>query len=209
MISFKKPKALKIRLYGDAALATKAKNVEQVNDDLVALASAMIDCMHDSDGIGLAATQVGILQRFVVLDVAPPVDPDGNPAPLNTPGEQQLYPKMPLALVNPEIVSFGAETNCHEEGCLSVPKLYATVERPSSIVLKTHLLDGSSLVVECGGFLARAIQHELDHLDGIVYVQRVKSPEFEEILPRIQKIIKKSGQKNFRVKRLVDTSEKD
>ena len=110
---------------------------------------------------------------------------------------------MPLILVNPEIESFSAVTEVGEEGCLSVPKLYAPVERPVSVVLKTTLLDGRQIRVDCGGFLARALQLELDHLDGVVYVQRVKDPYYAEILPQLQKIYKKYGPRGYKINRLV------
>ena len=85
---------------------------------------------------------------------------------------------------------------------MSVPKVYAPVERPRSIILEGDLLDGPHIKYECTGLLARAAQHEIDHLDGIVYVQRVKSPAFEEVLPAYEKIIKKSGNKEYKIRRI-------
>ena len=135
----------------------------------------------------------------MALDVPRPKDPN---APLS-PGERELLPLMPMVLINPVIESFSPVTDFYEEGCLSVPRIYAPVERPVSVVLKARIMDGPEVHVDCGGFLARAIQHELDHLDGTVYVQRVQSPAYEEILPQLQKIIKKYGARGYKLQRLV------
>ena len=140
---------------------------------------------------------------MVALHVDPPTDKAGNVVMPLSPGEMELCPKMPVVLINPEIVSFSKALETREEGCLSVPKVYAPVERPVSVVLKAQILDGPMIQLDCGGLLARAIQHELDHLDGVVYVQRVKSPDFEEMLPELEKIIRKSGNKDYTIKRLV------
>jgi len=163
----------------------------------------MIDCMYERNGVGLAATQVGVPLRVLVIHTSQPENDDGQPIPLSTPGERQLVPMMPLTLINPEIISCSEESGVYEEGCLSIPGIYVDVERPLRMVLKSKLLDGSEIQLECGGFLARVLQHEIDHLNGIVYVQRVKSPLFEDALPVLEKIVKKSGAKNFKIKRLV------
>ena len=199
MFKFGKKKTLTMRYLGEECLHRKAAKVGQVTDDIRALGKAMLELMYKHDGVGLAAPQVGISLRLVTLDVPPPKDPN---TPLS-PGERELLPKMPLILVDPEIESFSPVTEVGEEGCLSVPKLYAPVERPVSVVLKACLLDGPEIRLDCGGFLARAIQHELDHLDGVVYVQRVKDPDFQEILPELQKIYKKNGVRGYKINRLV------
>lgn len=207
MLGFNKKKGLKIRLLGDPILSAKAKPVEAIDDEIRELSKLMIDYMYQLNGVGLAATQIGIPYQIVTIHIDAPTDEDDRPLPLSSPGEISLLPRMPITLINPEIVSYSPNLVTMEEGCLSVPKIYAPVERPVSLVLKSQLLDGSTVQLECGGFLARALQHELDHLQGVSYVQRVKSPHFEEILPYLEKIIKKSGQKNFKIKRLVETKE--
>ena len=199
MFKFGKKKSVSMKYLGEACLHQKAARVEEITDDIRSLGEAMLEVMYRHEGVGLAAPQVGIPLRLVTLDVPPPKEPD---LPMS-PGERELLPLMPLVLVNPEIESFSSVTEVGEEGCLSVPKLYAPVERPVSVVLKTTLLDGRQIRVDCGGFLARALQHELDHLDGVVYVQRVKDPDFAAILPQLQKIYKKYGPRGYKINRLV------
>ena len=199
MFKFGKKKSLTMKYLGEACLHQKAARIEEITDDIRSLGEAMLEVMYKQDGVGLAAPQVGISLRLVTLDVPEPKEP-GMPL---SPGERELLPQMPLVLVNPVIESFSAVTEVGEEGCLSVPKLYAPVERPVSVVLKTTLLDGRQIRVDCGGFLARALQHELDHLDGVVYVQRVKDPDYAEILPQLQKIYKKYGPRGYKINRLV------
>lgn len=199
MFKFGKKKSLTMKYLGEACLHQKAARIEEITDDIRSLGEAMLELMYKHDGVGLAAPQVGIPLRLVTLDVPEPKEP-GMPL---SPGERELLPQMPMVLVNPEIESFSAVTEVGEEGCLSVPKLYAPVERPVSVVLKSTLLDGRQIRVDCGGFLARALQHELDHLDGVVYVQRVKDPDFAEILPQLQKIYRKYGPRGYKINRLV------
>ena len=203
MLGQKSGKALKMRYLGDPVLAAKAKPVEAVTDEIRELSAQMIDLMHEKDGIGLAGNQVGVLLRIVVIDFAQPADEDGNPVPPQTPGEAELLPKMPLTLINPEIISVSEEQTGYDEGCLSIPKLYANVMRPARVVLKTGLLDGSNVMAECGGLLARVLQHELDHLDGTVFVQKADEEGYKKIEPGIEKLIRKNGPRGFKVKRLV------
>ena len=195
----KKKKVAAMKYLGEAVLHQKAQPVAEINDDIRNLAQLMLETMYHYDGVGLAAPQIGVSKRIVTLDVPPPRDPNA----VLSPGERELLSKMPLVLINPEIVSSSPVLEYYEEGCLSVPKLYAPVERPVSVVLKAKLLDGPEILLDCGGFLARAIQHELDHLDGIVYVQKVKSPAFEEIQPQLKTIIKKYGARGYKLNRLV------
>ena len=199
MFKFGKKKTLSMKYLGEACLHQKAARIEEITDDIRSLSEAMLELMYRHEGVGLAAPQVGIGLRLVTLDVP---DPKEEGMPLS-PGERELLPLMPLVLVNPEIESLSSVTEIREEGCLSVPKLYAPVERPVSVVLKTTLLDGRQIRLDCGGFLARALQHELDHLDGVVYVQRIKDPDFTEILPQLQKIYKKYGPRGYKINRLV------
>ena len=205
MLGFSKNKKLRIRLLGDPILAAKAKRVEKIDDEVRALAQEMIDVMHDARGIGLAGNQIGLPLQLVVIDVDMPVDEEGHEIPLDSPGEKALLPKMPLCLINPELVAYSKEVCDFEEGCLSVPKIYANVVRPCRVTLKSQLLDGSEVELECGGLLARVLQHEIDHLKGIVYVQKVEDPAYGEIERDLIKMIRKNGQKNFKVRRLVNS----
>ena len=194
-----KTKHLTMKYLGEMCLHQKARKIEQVTDEIIDLGKAMLEVMYKHNGVGLAAPQVGIPLRLVTLDVPRPKDLDV----VLSPGERELLPRMPLILINPEIVSFSPVTDIGEEGCLSVPNLYAPVERPVSVILRTGLPDDPDVQLDCGGFLARALQHELDHLDGVVYVQRVKDPDYQKILPELQKIYKKYGYRGYKIKRLV------
>ncbi|MBQ9277400.1 MAG: peptide deformylase [Lachnospiraceae bacterium] len=136
-----------IRIDGDDILRKKCKPVEKMTDRISTLIDDMFDTMYDANGVGLAAPQVGILKRIVVIDVM-----DDNP----------------LALINPVIVSSDGEQE-GEEGCLSLPGLSGNVKRPNHVICKALDRDMKEITVEGEGLLARAICHELDHLDGILY----------------------------------------
>ena len=110
---------------------------------------------------------------------------------------------MPITLINPEIISRSEALCPFDEGCLSVPDIYARVTRSASVVLKSRLLDGTEFILECGGLLARVVQHELDHLDGVVFVQKVDPDAYPAISRRVDKLIKRNGPRGFKVRRLV------
>ena len=194
---------LKLRLLGDPILAAKAKPVDQITEETHRISETMLNIMYKSHGIGLAGNQVGLLQRIVTIDIDPPTDEDGNELPVHSPGEKKLLPLMPITLINPEIVSYSGNLCPFDEGCLSVPEVHGCVMRSDAVVLKSMLLDGSEFVLECGGLLARVVQHELDHLDGIVFVQKVAPDVYPSISRRVEKIIKKNGPRGFKVRRLV------
>lgn len=197
-----KDKKLTLRILGDPVLDQIAKPVEKIDDSIIDLAQQMLPIMYDTNGVGLAAPQVGVSLRMFVLDVPAPEDEEGHPLPVNSPGEIQLLPQMPMAFINPEVTPIGTETSEMDEGCLSVPKLYAPVKRPEKVMLKATLLNGKEICMECGGFLARAIQHENDHLDGIVFVRRLEDEALEGIKKGLDKILKKNGKPNYKIKRL-------
>ncbi|MBP5181537.1 MAG: peptide deformylase [Lentisphaeria bacterium] len=199
----KQCKILPMRFLGDGVLHGKTKKVVSVDDELRQFARLMIDTMYARDGVGLAAPQVGVSLRMIVLHVDPPTDEDGKLLRPLSPGESELCPKMPIVVLDPKIVSFSDVTETRDEGGLSVPGIYAPVTRPRDVVVEGKILDGPEFRLECTGLLARAFQHEIDHLDGIVFVQKVKDPFFEQALPGFKKIIKKSGAKNYQIKRLV------
>ena len=157
-----------LQLYGSSNLKKKSEPVTVFDRDLLDLANKMVKAMHMLNGIGLAAVQIGVFKRLIVLDIAQ--SSMGNPP---TPGELQLLPQMPMALVNPQIVEFGNEIVPYDEGCLSVPEVYAEVMRPRTVKVKAQDLSGNVLEFECGGLLARCIQHEVDHLDGMTFIDRL------------------------------------
>ncbi|MDD6035187.1 MAG: peptide deformylase [Lachnospiraceae bacterium] len=144
----------KIRTLGDPVLKKTAKPVTEVNDKIKELAYDMLDTMYAANGVGLAAPQIGVLKRIVVIDVSP----EGN---------------QPIVLINPEIVSAsGSQTG--DEGCLSVPGKAGCVTRPNEVTVRAWNLKMKEIEVKGTELLARALCHELDHLDGIVYVEKVE-----------------------------------
>jgi peptide deformylase len=146
-----------ILVYPDPFLARKAVPVAAVDDRIRALISDMFETMYSAEGIGLAATQVGVGKRVIVLDVSP-VD--------------ETIP--PLAVVNPEIVSrSGSVTGV--EGCLSVPGVQGEVCRAETVLVRGLDERGNPHRIQAGGILSRALQHEIDHLDGILFIERVSS----------------------------------
>ena len=145
-----------IRLEGDSVLTKVAKPVTEVNDKIIELIEDMLDTMYDAYGVGLAAPQVGILKRIVVIDVSEEGDD-------------------PIILINPEIIETdGVQTG--DEGCLSVPGKCGTVTRPNYVKVKALNEEMEEVIYEGEGLLARAFCHEIDHLDGHLYVDKVEGP---------------------------------
>lgn len=152
----------RVRKFGDPVLRTRALPVERFDDRLAAEIEAMGALMHDALGIGLAATQVGTLHRVLVYRV------------------QADSPV--IALVNPEVEWSGTELETMEEGCLSLPGVHVDVERP--IHVRVHACDGvgEDLTIEASGLEARVLQHEIDHLDGVLILDRIPRPERKEAM---------------------------
>ena len=143
-----------IRVLGEECLTKKCKTIREVTPRLLELIDDMYDTMYDAMGVGLAAPQIGVLKRVVVIDVM-----DGNP----------------LTLINPEII-FTSGEQTDDEGCLSIPGKRASVTRPMVVHCRAFDEEMNEFIVEAEGLLARAICHELDHLDGITYNLRANEP---------------------------------
>ncbi|CAM8671567.1 Def N-formylmethionyl-tRNA deformylase [Comamonadaceae bacterium] len=143
---------LPILCYPDTRLHTVAKPVSQVDDRIRTLTSDMLETMYDAKGIGLAATQIDMHERVIVIDVSEDRD-------------------QPMVLINPELVWTSPTTHLNEEGCLSVPGIYDGVTRFDSVHCKALDANGQSRVIEADGLLAVCIQHEMDHLMGKVFVE--------------------------------------
>ena len=188
---------LRLRLLGDPILAAKARPIEQITEETHRISEAMLRIMYDAHGIGLAGNQVGLLQRIVTIHVEPPTDEDGNELPVESPGERALLPKMPITLINPEIISRSEALCPFDEGCLSVPDIYARVTRSASVVLKSRLLDGTEFILECGGLLARVVQHELDHLDGVLFTDRVSPAGQKKIRAELEMLERNGAKRNY------------
>ena len=182
-----------VRTLGDGCLRSKAAPVPAVTPEIRNLADLMLKTMRAFDGIGLAAPQIGEALQLVVIEI-PPEAMEKNPSP----GEALLFPRMPLILVNPRILERSKNLAVRDEGCLSLPDIFAPVVRPASVVLDTDLLTGEHVTVECGGLLGRCIQHELDHLDGVVFADRVAPEDRAAILPELRRLEKFGARHHFR-----------
>ncbi len=161
-----------IVIYGDPVLRKKCARVDAVDEELRALASDMMETMIDAQGIGLAAPQVGEPVQLAIVDVSH--DPECI-SYLRVNGEDaELADIMPLVFINPEL-EFGDEKDVMAEGCLSFPDIRGDVTRPYDVRARLTTLEGEELLVETDGLLARAIQHETDHLNGVLFIERMST----------------------------------
>ena len=151
---------LEIFKLGSETLRTEAKRISKVDNKLRDLAKDMLQSMYSAKGIGLAGPQVGISKELLVIDI-----------------NFEDSAAEPLILINPEITAFGSTLTTYEEGCLSIPGIYLNVVRPSTIKLKFRDEMGRPRKMNADGLLARCIQHEVDHLKGVLFVDRVTSTE--------------------------------
>ena len=152
--------SLEIYKLGDDILRANAKRISKVDNSIRNLAKEMLQSMYAAKGIGLAAPQIGIKKELLVIDV-----------------NFEDAAADPLILINPEITDYGTTLNSYEEGCLSIPGVYLNVVRPSTIKLKFRDEMGRPRKMKADGLLARCIQHEVDHLRGVLFVDRVTSTE--------------------------------
>jgi peptide deformylase len=143
-------------------LRQKSEKIEVIDDAVRQLAADMLETMMDANGAGLAAPQVGILKRLIIVHVPAGYENDDDP-------------EMTLTLVNPEIVRAGGQ-QVGLEGCLSFPELWGEVPRYMNVTVRARNLDGRDIKIRAHGYLSRALQHEIDHLDGILYFDRMEDP---------------------------------
>jgi peptide deformylase len=181
---------LTILQYGDPVLRTKGDRVETIDDRIRELAANMIETMHAAHGVGLAAQQIGEALQLTVLDIS--AVEDDRPSTLKLNGTD-VDPKtaMPLVLINPEIELRG-ETEVGVEGCLSFPEITGDIARAQSVTVRALTLEGGTIQIEAGGFLARAIQHEHDHLDGILFIDRMRSATKVALSSRLRRLQKET-----------------
>jgi peptide deformylase len=169
---------LNIVAYGHPALRAKGRRVDNIDARIRVLANEMLETMYAAEGVGLAAQQVGLPIQLCVIDVKGVKD---RPSSLRIAGRTvEVEDHMPFVLINPEIEPFG-KSESGVEGCLSFPGARSEVTRPAAVRVKAQSLDGKMLEFEAGGLLARAIQHEHDHLHGILFIDRVNAAERERI----------------------------
>ena len=154
----------------DPILRKKSEPLEEVNNDLRKLMDEMLETMYEAPGIGLAAVQVGILKRLIVIDVS-----------------KDKEKKDPLFLINPEITFKSNKTSTYEEGCLSLPGHFAEVERPAECHLNYVDYNGNKKDIKANGLLATCIQHEIDHLDGILFIDHISKLKRDMIIKKLKK----------------------
>lgn len=178
---------LEIVKYPDSVLRAKGKKVTEITDEIRTLAVDMIETMHDAHGVGLAAQQIGKAIQLTVIDVA---DSEERPSTMSIDGKPcDLEEWMPLVLINPEL-TLGSEREVGVEGCLSFPELTGDIDRAASVRATAQLLDGTTITFDSTGLLARALQHETDHLNGVLFVDRMNSAAKVAIAPRLKRMQK-------------------
>ena len=166
----------------DPKLRLVSPRLERVDDELRKMMDDMTDTMYDAPGIGLAAIQLGEPMRLIVVDPAKPDDP-----------------KNPLHLVNPEILWSSEERRVYEEGCLSIPEYYEDVERPISVRVKYIDRDGKEQEMLAEGLLATVLQHEVDHLDGVLFIDYLSKLKRDRVIKKFTKIARHSAEGSRRL----------
>jgi peptide deformylase len=161
----------------DARLRQRSEPVAEITDEIRTLAQDMLDTMYDAPGIGLAAIQVGVPKRLVVIDLAKPEED-----------------KRPVVLVNPEITWSSEEKRTYEEGCLSIPEYYEEVERPDRVRFRYCNLDGETVEAEGDGVLATCVQHEIDHLNGVLFIDYLSKLKRDRVVKKFQKAARREAE---------------
>jgi peptide deformylase len=157
----------------DPLLRQVSAPIERVDSDVLKLADDMLETMYEAPGIGLAGIQIGVARRILVVDVS-------------REGEE----KTPLVVINPEIVASSDDRSVYEEGCLSIPDYYAEVERPAAVTVKHIGRDGKEHLLEADGLLATCLQHEIDHLNGVLFIDYISRLKREMVIKKFTKAAK-------------------
>lgn len=160
----------------DPVLREVCAPVVTVDDDIRSLADDMLETMYDAPGIGLAASQIGILQRMFVLDVA-----------------KEDEPREPMVFINPKITWSSDEMSIYQEGCLSIPDYYEDVERPAEVTVQFLDREGAEKEIRADGLLATCVQHELDHLDGKLFIDYLSKLKRDRVIKKFTKQAKLAG----------------
>ncbi|HEX6069003.1 MAG TPA: peptide deformylase [Longimicrobiaceae bacterium] len=167
---------LKIEMLGSEVLRRRAEEIAAIDDDLRSLVRDMFDTMYEAEGIGLAGPQVGVERRVIVVDIRE----EGS---------------TPFALVNPRIAESSRETEKADEGCLSIPGISGIVERPARVVVEGLSEHGEPVRIEADGLLGRCLQHEVDHLDGILFIDRLSPLKRKMALKRYRTLAEEAEKK--------------
>ncbi len=181
---------MEIVQYGDPVLRAKGARIETITDDIRNLADAMIGTMRKANGVGLAAQQVGYALQLTVIDVAGVED---RPSTMKIGGEEvNIEEWSPMVLLNP-VLELGTEKELGAEGCLSFPNIVSDVQRAATVKAKALLIDGREVEFEATGLLARALQHEVDHLNGVLFIDRMNSAAKASIGGKLRRMQKKQS----------------
>lgn len=194
---------MEVMSFGNPVLRRKSQTIAEITDEIRQLAANMTVTMfeHETRGVGLAAPQVGVHVRLITMAT----HEAGDELPPNaSPGERLLGARMPVALINPEIVAVSESTAVAVEGCLSVPGIEGEVRRPAAVLLNAQTLDGETIKIECGGLLARCLQHEIDHLDGVLFVDRLDEETKKELESRLRDLEKRETRRLKKLRRWPD-----
>jgi peptide deformylase len=162
-----------ILILPDKRLRLLSKPVAKIDAATKQLVEDMFDTMYDAPGIGLAAIQIGEPRRIVTMDLA-----------------KKDEPKEPQVFINPELISKSDDQNTHEEGCLSIPEYYEEVERPAAVRVRYLDLDGKQHEIDADGLLATCIQHEIDHLDGVLFIDHISKLKRDRVIKKFTKAAK-------------------
>ncbi len=191
----------------DPILREVSRPVERVDDELRRLLDDMLETMYDAPGIGLAGIQIGLPLRVVTIDLGEP-DEDGaedgeEAAPDETTVEGRRKRRRnrkhdPIFLINPKILKISDELSIYEEGCLSIPEYFADVERPARVTVSHVDRDGKEQVIEADGLLATCLQHEIDHLDGKLFIDHISRLKRDMVIKKFTKIARQSGKQPAR-----------
>jgi peptide deformylase len=158
----------------DPKLRLVSEPVPEITDEVRRLAADMLETMYDAPGVGLAAIQIGVPKRIVTIDVS------------KTEGERH-----PMVLVNPEILWSSEEKRSYEEGCLSIPEYYEEVERPDRVRFRYTTLDGETVEQDADGLMATCVQHEIDHLNGVLFIDYLSKLKRDRVLTKFRKAAKR------------------
>lgn len=165
-----------ILIIPEPKLRTISAPVGKIDSETRKLVEDMFDTMYDAPGIGLAAIQVGVQKRVVTIDIA-----------------REGEDKNPVALINPEIISVSEDFSVYNEGCLSIPEFYGEVERPARIVVRFQDLEGAVREVEADGLFATCVQHEIDHLNGVLFIDHISKLKRDRVVKKFTKMARREG----------------
>lgn len=160
----------------DPTLRLISEPVGEITDEIRKLADDMLETMYDAPGVGLAAVQIGVTKRVVTMDVS-----------------KSETERQPLVLVNPEILWSSEERRVYEEGCLSIPDYYEEVERPDRVRFRYRTLEGETIEQEADGLMATCVQHEIDHLNGVLFIDYLSKLKRDRVLAKFKKAAKREA----------------